>query len=495
MELDVDRNVDVVDLTKALFSKFDEMSVSYCHWKSNAFLHNAVTSKEDLDVLVSKSDYNKCLNILAELGFKRADSISSSVHPGTEHYYGHDDRSGKLVHFHCYYKIISGDSLVKNYRLPLDKLLLENPGRRFNVNIPAAEAELIALVIRSVFKQCSLVERVLFDRDKKRVRDEYNWLKERSEYNNLDQLLLKHLPYLTLSLFKEAEAAITGNLSTFKRISLFRKFDKVFNSYKRYSYLVAAFHRHRLTLLLVKNRMLKSNGAMKFCTGGTVIALVGPQATGKSTISKSLTKWLSSEFSIKVVHTGKPPSAILTYLPNFFLPLARKLLPTKKSSYIETVGDKQSSYSLIHVFRVLCLAYDRKKLILKLHKECSEGKLIFTDRYPTMVPGAIDSRHYTDEEISVQKSGLKKIMMRMEAVIYSSIPEPDSVIQLTVPVEVAIERDKLRDKPGEKDEEYVRRRHAMAIKPQFGCSIETLSTLEDFSETEKKIKNYVWSRM
>ena len=192
---DVSKNVDVVDLTKELFSRFDKHSINYCHWKSNAFLHNAVTSEEDLDVLVRKSDYNKCLTILGALGFKRADSISSSVHPGTEHYYGHDERSGKLVHFHCYYKIISGDSLVKNYRLPLDKLLLEDTGKLFGVNIPSAEAELIALVIRSVFKQCSMVERVLFDRDKKRIRDEYNWLKEKSEYSTIEQLLQKHLPY------------------------------------------------------------------------------------------------------------------------------------------------------------------------------------------------------------------------------------------------------------------------------------------------------------
>lgn len=487
--------IERVRLADDLFKAFEECNVEYVHWKSNAFLHQAISSAEDLDVLVNKRKYCKVVEVLGRLGFKRAEALSSSLHPGTEHYYGFDRDSGRLVHFHCYFSIISGDSLVKNFRMPIESMLLENSRKHLDISIPQAESEYISLILRCALKQSTIVERILFKRDINRIRDEYLWLEKDIELTRVEEILTQYLPFITLEDIKTASKVITNDLSTWHKYQIYRAISDKMSSFKRYNSILFSTHSYRLTFKLVYNRLVKQKGAMKLNSGGAMIALVGPQATGKSTISAFITKWLGNEFSVRVVHTGKPPSTLLTYLPNKALPFARKMFPNKRSSYIETKGNKKDSYSLIHIFRILCLAYDRKSLLLKLHRKVAEGTIVFTDRYPTSIPGAIDSRHFTNDEISNQKSVLKKYLMQLETKIYSQIPEPDCAIQLTVPVEVAIERDLKRDKPGAKDPEYVRRRHAMAVKPRFKCDTITVSTLQDFADTEKKIKDYVWSRI
>jgi thymidylate kinase len=228
-------------------------------------------------------------------------------------------------------------------------------------------------------------------------------------------------------------------------------------------------------------------------TGGAVIGLVGPQATGKSTISNGLKNWLGKEFSIVIIHAGKPATSIATLLPNLLLPLARRLIPERRSSHIETHNDSKANYSLLHIFRVIFLAYDRKNLLHRMHRIAARGCIVVSDRYPSLIPGAIDSRHFSDKEIMRNPSRIKRALMKVEANIYSRIPPPTIVIELTVPVDVAVERDLKRVKAGKKDSDYVRRRHAMSIRPEFDCPVVKVSTLDEYSKSEVQIRNIVWN--
>jgi hypothetical protein len=476
-----------------LLTRFHDERIRYCHWKSNAFLEDSILGNEDLDVLVHRADYARCLEILASFRFKRANSIASTVHPGTEHYYGFDSETGKLVHFHLYYRIISGDSLVKNFHLPIETMLLDSPRKVHGVMVPRAEAELITLIIRCALKQGRVIERTLFDRDRIRIRRELDWLSMDLSDERVSKLLNEYFPNLTNQDLRNGEAVIKGEVSFLHRILTCWQFSYALESYKRYSNLTALLHSYCLTYRLISNRLLKRKGAMTFATGGVVVALVGPQATGKSTISKNLLRWLGCEFPVRVTHAGKPPSSLFTSIPNLVMPLARIILPRHRSSHIETSDDRKANYSLIHLLRVVCLAYDRKIMLLRMHKLASRGRIVVTDRYPSKVEGAIDSPHFNQNEIKMQSSCTKRFLMRLEARIYENIPSPDLVIRLNVPVDVAVQRDLKRDKPGKKDSNYIRRRHSMTIKPEFECTVEDVSTLDDYSKTEVTIRSLVWS--
>lgn len=485
----------MLKLIQYLVQSWDESNVIYCHWKSNFHLQYAVAGKEDLDVLIRKMDYTKCLEVLGRIGFKRVISISDDIHTGLEHFYGFDEDSGRLVHLHLYYRVVTGDSLVKNYRLPVDTLLLENRRNDCGIYTPSREAELILFIIRMMLKQSSPVELRLFERDYERTQNEARWLFENSSIDDLKLIARNHLPFLPAELLFEALSLLQNRSSRLNRVLCGRKFANCLAAYRRFNAPVKLYFTLRQTLTLISNRLLKRKGAMKLSTGGVVIALVGPQATGKSTTLAAIRKNLGSEFRVKSAHVGKPPSTLVTAAPNMMLPIARLILPRKRSSYIETKGSTASNYSLIHLLRIVCLAVDRRSLILSMHRAASKGEIVIADRYVSLAPKAIDSQHFNDDEIQNQTSALKRWLMRREAGIYASIPAPDLVIALTVPVEIAIERDQKRDKNGPKDPEYVRQRHAMSVSPRFSCQTEFISTLEDVTETQRRVMKLIWKAL
>ena len=46
-----------------------------------------------------------------------------------------DPETGTLVHVHAYYRVITGESLAKNYRLPIEEMLLANTRREGIVTV------------------------------------------------------------------------------------------------------------------------------------------------------------------------------------------------------------------------------------------------------------------------------------------------------------------------------------------------------------------------
>ena len=69
-----------------------------------------------------------------------------------------DEAEGAIVHVHAYYRIISGESLTKNYRLPLKEMLLTNVSRAGAVIVPHKGAELVIFVLRMSVKHATLAE-------------------------------------------------------------------------------------------------------------------------------------------------------------------------------------------------------------------------------------------------------------------------------------------------------------------------------------------------
>ena len=69
--------------------------------------------------------------------------------------------------------------------------------------------------------------------------------------------------------------------------------------------------------------------------GGGVIAFVGSEATGKSTIIDRMHRWLGENFTVRRIHAGKPPATALTYVPYVMLPWLRRVFPEQRSTRVE----------------------------------------------------------------------------------------------------------------------------------------------------------------
>jgi thymidylate kinase len=87
-------------------------------------------------------------------------------------------------------------------------------------------------------------------------------------------------------------------------------------------------------------------------------------------------------------------------------------------------------------------------------------------------------------------------LARLENRLYRQIPPPDTVIRLTVPVEVAIERNQERQKKGKETDTYILYRHTIGVVPSFPVSrtIE-LDSNQPRMQTISSARQNVWESL
>ena len=125
----------VRELTNALHAA----RLSYCHWKGNARLQEAVAGRRDLDILVDRDRALALSEILATVGFKRCAASPWTADPALEDYLALDSDTGRLVHLHLHYRLTVGDGLLKGYRLPWEAMVLST--RQLDATIPMYVAD------------------------------------------------------------------------------------------------------------------------------------------------------------------------------------------------------------------------------------------------------------------------------------------------------------------------------------------------------------------
>ena len=77
-------------------------------------LEESLLGQTDIDLLIHRKDANLFRTILSHLRFRPA-TTDGEAFPSVEHYFALDEESGVLVHVHAYFRVITGESLSKNY--------------------------------------------------------------------------------------------------------------------------------------------------------------------------------------------------------------------------------------------------------------------------------------------------------------------------------------------------------------------------------------------
>jgi thymidylate kinase len=175
---------------------------------------------------------------------------------------------------------------------------------------------------------------------------------------------------------------------------------------------------------------------------------------------------------VSTAHLGKPPSTWLTFIPNLVLPLLRKAAPQHRMSQIQNNRSAVDAghVSLLYAFRSVLLAWDRRALAVKVRRRAAQGSIVICDRYPSAMVGAMDSARLRVAAVTDGSGKMLRFLARLENYLYRQIPPPDTVIRLTVPVEIAIVRNQKRQKKGKEADAYVLRRHTIDAVPTFPVS-------------------------
>jgi thymidylate kinase len=491
----------VLTTVSALFEQLDSSGIRYCHWKSNWILEDTLAGKTDIDLLVDRRDAASFRAILQELGFRPAVEPGVKPFPSVEHHHAMDESSGALVHVHAYFRVISGGSLAKNYHLPLEDMLLQDARRDGIVNVPSKGAELVVFVLRIYLKHATLAELALLIRSWGKVRQEAAWLATDDARARAEALVPVWLPGFDTRLFGAALEALLAPAPLWRRVLLGRKVRARLRPFARQGRIRAWLDEERRFAERATYRVRGSRKRLAPAAGGAVIAFVGPEATGKSTMLEEVERWLGAHYTVERIHAGKPPSTLLTFVPNLLLPALRSLLPEQRSTRVSAhraAGDERAGmnepFPLLYGFRSVFLAHDRRVLLARAFAKSASGAIVLSDRYPSVESGALDGAQLGHPDAPPTGGAMRRWLADREARLYRDIPPPDLVIYLTAPLDVALERNRTRAKS--EPEDYVLSRYARSSNLQFDrAPVERVDTNRPLAESALEVKRRIWNAL
>jgi thymidylate kinase len=228
-----------------------------------------------------------------------------------------------------------------------------------------------------------------------------------------------------------------------------------------------------------------------------VIAFVGSEASGKSTLLAETERWLGAEFAVHRVHAGKPPPTMLTAVPNLLLPALRAALPRQRSTRVDLRREASSTayrdlgdMPLLFAIRAVLLAHDRHALLRRASARAGSGVVVLSDRYPSVRVGAPDSRQLPEPTTRRARRTARGWLAARESRLYGDIPPPDLVFHLRAPLETVLERNRTRDKT--EPEDLVRLRHRQAAALRFERTVvHDIDTSHPLAESVEQVRRAV----
>jgi thymidylate kinase len=476
-----------LSLVRKLIAALEAESVSYCHWKSNAFLDRSRTGENDLDLLIRRSDLDAFSAVMHRLGFKQATNPLAA--PATEDYYGHDPASDRLVHVHAHYQLIVGDDLTKNYRVPIETAFLDTTLRDGEFRIPIPEVELILLVIRMTLKH-STWDAVLLRRAKvpASALEELTFLRARADERALGALLKEHLPFIEREAFDAAMASLDSSavarvragrglvtqLAVCARRS--RATDVRLKSWRR----AAGTVRARLPLAAPRKGL---------AGGGAIIAFVGADGAGKSTCVDGLYSWLGKDFAVAKIHLGKPRPSGLTRVIDPLLKLPLGFAALHRRALKRAVGDSPIRSRVLAMYAV-ATARDRYLAYRQARRLSASNSLVICDRFPLPQLTLMDAPQVQRITGAGRGSWLDRSLASREQRYYRAFTYPDVLVVLRVDPEIAVMR-----KP-EEPPDFVRGRWREVWEVDWpSVPGHVVDASRSMQEVLSEVKALVWSEL
>jgi thymidylate kinase len=177
--------------------------------------------------------------------------------------------------------------------------------------------------------------------------------------------------------------------------------------------------------------------------GGCVIAIVGVDGSGKTTVVAAIRAWLGSEVDVMPLYFGTGagrPSLLLKPL-KLMVPLMTRMLKTKpKGASHGNVSDRPPGpfYGFLMMVWATVVAHEKRHKLLAARRAADRGMVVITDRYPQY---EIDG--FNDGPLLKRLTRVPHWLRRFEDTAYALARRlrPDLVLRLDVLPETAARRE------------------------------------------------------
>jgi thymidylate kinase len=498
--------IQPLSISAELFSRFEAAGVRYCHWKSNEHLLEGLSGRTDLDVLAGHNQYEEIRKVLEKCNCKKVISQPWHRYPDIEDWLGFDEETGRLIHIHLHYKLLMGRRYVKELGFPYERFLLNNAlkDEKFKIFIISPEAELALLLIRIAVKTTAFQIASGFFKGSflpDNIVSEYGYLMDLIDRNSFTEVLHEFVgekAAFTITGFLRRNRVL-GAVALLKIQWIVRKTLKERMRYDFFSRKkIALSKKIQFFISRNKNKYFSPTQVKKIFSGkGFVIAVIGCDGSGKTTVVRSLREWLSWKVDAESFYLGSGDGDIGLMLKckkklEWFIKKIKTKNISCQNTRQDTVTVRKSRLrlSLNHFIQsmfYMALAKERYRKVMRIQKAKSVGKVVITDRFPqNQIEGIYDGPQIkTGNTSGVFYKWLKK----KERGLYNRIAgfPPDLIIKLHVPIDVSRTR-----KP---DEDYETVRKKISITKQLKYNDSNAIDIDasgDLQEVLRIIKAKVW---
>ena len=511
---------DALGIIVALFQRLHREGIPYCHWKSNEHLAQSMIGMADLDVLVDRRFSLPLAKALAELGFKRLLAGPGRAYPGIEDYLGFDSATGRLTHLHLHYQLTLGEKHLKGYRVPWETVVLTSAtvDGQFGVYVAHPNLEMLLLLVRAAMKiRTRDVVGDRFGRQyvKGSALSEFRWLSVRADVEALARGATSLVGERAVPVVREI---LADGRPTLRRLRELRRLaDPSWSEFRMYPAWEAALRRWlregRAIAQMVNRRLARyaGNADVHSCTrtppnGGVIVALVGPDGSGKSTVAAQVTRWLSREVALASLYggSGSGPGSFL----RLFVQRGARLMKgvnhrevDREAPSTQEQGGGGRPKATLHPSGVraiglalwaLLLAAERRRNLRRARRLRDRGRVVIADRFPqAQFEGLNDGPKLA--AWSAARMPLMRWAAALERLTYRSIERtvPDLVIKLQVAPEIALRRKP--DTPPERLRQKARVVSLLKYPPP--TRVVEVDAGQPLSEVIRQVKQVVWDSL
>jgi len=483
-----------LNICDRLLSDFHDQEIVYCHWKSNEHLLEGLAGATDLDIIVKDRKLSE--RILQQNGFKRFEPSCFIRYPGLEDYIGYDPETGDLVHVHLHHRLAIGNKRLKDYHLPwLDVLFKRRVFDDENEVYRADPAmEMVLLLVRYALKiqKRDYIKSVFEEYLSEDVIREYNWLRERADNGEVNQLASDLLN-------EEAGDIMESILASKPRLRQFRKLRSVcteeLSQSRTYGYIESqARGLFREIFLGCRSLTQQYFDQPRFYrrtvpSGGAHVILLGVDGAGKSTLIKELEEWLSWKLDIQRIYYGSGDGAA-TRLRYPIIAVRKRIGGEVAATSNNSTSERSFLMRIGRILRSIVLARERHKKLQKGWRARNRGLVVLGDRYPqNQIMGFNDGPLL--DHLSDSSSQLLQRLASWEQTVYHSAESrpPNLVIKLDISPETARER-----KP-EMSIDQLEKRVKAVESIEYDTNIVIVNAEQPQEDVLKEVKQHIWERL